>query len=133
MACFCFNARENFIFSHKYRQPKVDLSTCKRSLVFVTIRQRISSLHPAIVYEDVIFTENTHLRKDAAFLYFRLKEDSENMIFPWNRNIQKLTQIWSFLPFSQIFVRRKIFFFIQWLNVLNYITVSRAVCKVNLR
>ena len=50
------------------------------------------------------------MRNDAAFLHFCLKESSENMIFPWNGNILKLTKKWSFLPFSQIFVRRKFFF-----------------------
>ena len=32
------------------------------------------------------------------------------MIFPLNGNIRKLTKIWYFLPFSQIFVSRKLFF-----------------------
>ena len=40
------------------------------------------------------------MRKDAASLHFRLKESSENMIFPWNGNIWKL-KILSFHKFSQ--------------------------------
>ena len=32
------------------------------------------------------------------------------MIYPWNENIPKLIKIWSFLSFSQIFLRRKFFF-----------------------
>ena len=68
------------------------------------------------IYVRLLYTKisylrkNTHLRKDAAFLDFPLKESSKNMIFPWNRNIRKLTKICSFLPFSLIFVRRKIIF-----------------------
>ena len=41
-----------------------------------------------------------HLLKDAAFLHFRLKESSENTIYPWNGSIQKQTKLWSFLHFS---------------------------------
>ena len=59
MACFRCNTTKNFIFLLKYRQRNVYLGTSKKSLVFVTIR---------------------HLRKDAAFLQFRLKESSENVI-----------------------------------------------------
>ena len=110
MACFRCNTTENFIFSLKYRQRKVDLNTSKKSLVFVTIRHHIRLSYTKISY----LRKNTHLRKDAAFLHFRLKERWENMIFLWNANIQKLTKIWSCLPFSQIFVRRKFFSFMQW-------------------
>ena len=39
----------------------------------------MSSLRTAIVYENL--SKNTHLRKDTAFLHFRLKESSENMNF----------------------------------------------------
>ena len=67
----------------------------------------MSSLRTAIVYENL--SKNTHLRKDTAFLHFRLKESSENMIFPWNENTRKLTKIWSFLLFSQIFVKQLFF------------------------
>ena len=107
MACFRCNTTENFIFLLKYRQRKVDLNTSKKSLVFVTIRH----LYVQLSYTKISYLrKNTHLRKDAAFLHFRLKESSENMIFLWNGKIRKLTKIWSFLPFSQIFVRRKFFF-----------------------
>ena len=111
MACFRCNTTENFIFLLKYRQQKVDLNTSKKSLVFVTIRH----LYVQLSYTKISYLrKNTHLRKDAAFLHFRLKERWENMIFLWNANIQKLTKIWSCLPFSQIFVRRKFFSFMQW-------------------
>ena len=54
--------------------------------------------------------KNTYLRKDTAFLYFLLRESSENLTFAWNGNTRELTKIWSFLSFSLIFVRRKFFF-----------------------
>ena len=110
MAYFRCNTTENFIFSLKYRQRKVDLNTSKKSFVFATIRHRKFHLYVQLSYTKISYLrKNTHLRKDAAFLHFCLKESSENMIFPWNGNIQKLTKI-SFLPFSQIFVGRKFFF-----------------------
>ena len=108
MACFRCNATENFIFSLKYHQRKVDLNTSQKSLVFVTIWLRKFHLYVKLSYTKISYLrENTHLRKDAAFLHFRLKESSENMIYPWNGNIQKQTELWSFLHFSQIFVRQK--------------------------
>ena len=111
MACFCCNTTENFIFSLKYRQRKVDLNTSKKSFVFATIRHRKFHLYVQLSYTKISYLrKNTHLRKDAAFLHFHLKEMSENMIFPWNGNIGKQTKIWSFLHFSQIFVRQKFFF-----------------------
>ena len=100
MDCFRCNKTENFIFSPKYCQRKVGLIRQKKFLVYVQLSYtKISCLH-----------KNTHLQKDAAFLHFHLKESSENVIFPWNGKIRKLTKIWSFLSFSQIFVRRKFFF-----------------------
>ena len=74
--------------------------------------------------------KNTHLRKDAAFLHFRLKESSENMIFPWNGNIRKLTKIWSFLSFSQIFVSRKFFFSCSNHRFQEPYNVKLAKCKL---
>ena len=122
MACFRCNTTENFIFLLKYRQRKVDLNTSKKSLVFVTIRH----LYVQLSYTKISYLrKNTHLRKDAAFLHFRLKESSANMIFPLNGNIQKQMKIWSFLHFSQIFVRRKFFFSWSESNNLNYSIVPK--------
>ena len=68
-------------------------------------------LYAQLSYTKISYlSKNTHLRKDAAFSHFCLKESSENMIFSWNEKIQKLVKIWSFLSFSQIFVRRKFLF-----------------------
>ena len=111
MTCFRCNATENFIFSLKYRQRNVDLNTSKKSLVFVTIQHSNFHLYVLESCTKISYLcKNTHLQKDAAFLHFRLKESSENMIFPWNVNIPKLKKIWSFLPFSKTFLRQKLFF-----------------------
>ena len=110
MVCFRFNEIEDFIFLLKFRQRKDDLNTSKKSLVFVTIRHRKFYLYVQLLYTKISYLcKNKHLQKDAAILHFLLKESSGN-IFTWNTNIQKLTKIWSFLPFSQIFVKRKFFF-----------------------
>ena len=83
MACVRCNAAENFIFSLKYLQRKVDLNTSKKFLVFVTIRHRKLDFYVKLSYRKISYLrENTHLRKDAAFLHIRLKEISENMIYP---------------------------------------------------
>ena len=119
-------------------------------LFFAVIQQKISSFHLNIVnekltqtlaknrlfslqcdIENFIFTsylrKNTHLRKDAAFLHFRLKESSEN-IFPWNGNIRKLTKKWSFLSFSQIFVRQKSFFSCS--AILSFFTLNMPIRRL---
>ena len=62
--------------------------------------------------ENFIFTYSFHIWKFDIYPIihicvksrFGLKESLENMIFLWNRNLKKLTNIWSFLPFSEIFV-----------------------------
>ena len=77
MACFRCNTTENLILSLKYRQRKFDLKASEKTPVFVTIR------HPATVYENFIFTlKIRNLQKHAALLRFRLKEISENLVFP---------------------------------------------------
>ena len=111
MACFLCNTTENFMSLHIYCKGKVDLNISKKPLVFATIPHRRFHLYVQLSYPKISYLpKNTHLRKDAAFLHFCLKESSENRIFPWNGNTQKLTKIWSFLHFPQIFVRRKFFF-----------------------
>ena len=90
---------------------KVYLNASEKLLVFVTIPHRKFHLYVQLSYTKISYLrKNTHLRKDAAFLHFPLKESSKNMIFPWNGNIRKLVKKWSFLSFLQIFVRRKFFF-----------------------
>ena len=111
MAGFRCNTAENFIFSLKYRQRKVELNANEKSLVSVKIRHAKFHLYVQLSYTQISYLrKNTHLRKDTAFSHFRLKESSENMMFPWNGNIRKLTKKLSFLSFSQIFIKRKLFF-----------------------
>ena len=111
MSCFRWNTTENFIFLLKYRQQKVDLNTSKKSLVFVRIRQRKFHLYVQVSFTKISYVpRNMHLRKDAAFLHFRLRESSDNIISQWNGNLRKLTKLWYFLSFLQIFERRKLFF-----------------------
>ena len=80
MACFRYNKTENVIFSLKYRQRKVDLNATKKSLVFVTIRHRkkISSLRPAIVYENFIFTQEYAFVERCYFLTFSFEGKFRN-------------------------------------------------------
>ena len=116
MACFCCDTTENVIFSLKFHQRKVDLNTGKKSIAFLTIRHKKFHLYVQLSFTKIPnLCKSTHLRKDAAFLHFRLKESSENKIFSWNENIWKITKVLSFLSFSEIFIRRKFFFFfMQW-------------------
>ena len=75
MACFRRNTTENFIFLLKYRQRKVDLNTSKKPLVFVTIRQKISSLRAAITYENFIFTQKyTFAKRSYIFVWRKVKK-----------------------------------------------------------
>ena len=92
----------NFIFSLKYRQRKVDLNAGEKSLLFVTKLHRKFHLYAQLSYTKISYLrKNTHLRKDAVFLHFRLKGISENMIFPWNENIRKLMKYDIFSPFHK--------------------------------
>ena len=126
MACFRCNMTENFIFSLKYCQRKVDPNTSRKSHVFGTIRHRQFHLYVQLSYTKISYLcKNTHLWNDAASLHFPLKESSENMIYPWNGNIRKETKIWSFLHFSQIFLRWK-FFFSCSVNNLQILAIKNA-------
>ena len=130
MACFCCDTTENFIFSPRYRQQKVDLNTSEKSLVFVKTRHRKFCSYVQLSYKKSSYLrKNTHLRKDVAFLHFRLKESSENMIFPRNGNIRKTN---GNMIFSVVFTNfwRKFFFhavtFIS-ANIKNSNTLSNTI------
>ena len=130
MVCFLCNKTENFILLLKYCQRKVYLNACKKSLVFVTTRHRKYNLYVQLSFTKISYLrKSTHLRKDAAFWHFHSKKSSENMIFPWNGNIRKLTKIWFFLSFSKIFVRRKLYFSCS----ANLHQLSRSVTKIYLK
>ena len=103
----------------------------KNRFFFVTKRHRKFHPYAQLPHTKISYLlKNKHLRKDAAFLHFRLIESSENMIFPWNGNMRKLMKIWSFLPFSQIFVRRKFLFSCSVINYLRkFYLFSHSNCS----
>ena len=86
----------NLIFSFKYRQQEVDQNVNEKLLIFVTIRQKISSLNFSYLtrkFQIYAFAER------CCFLTFSFKGKFKNIIFPWNGNIRKLMKIWPFLFF----------------------------------
>ena len=110
MACFRCNTTEIFIFLLKYCQRKVDLNISKKSLVFVTIRQKISSLRPAIVYENFIFTRKYAFTERCCFLTFSFEAKLRKYDISGKRKHTKINEHIIFSTFLQIFVRRKSFF-----------------------
>ena len=66
-------------------------------------------LRLAIVYENFIFTPKYAFAERCCFLGFSF-EGKLKQYDIWNGNIRKLTKICSSLPFSLIFIRRKIIF-----------------------
>ena len=97
----------NFIFSFKYRQQKVDQNVSEKLLIFVTIRQKISSLNFSYLtrkFQIYAFVER------CCFLTFSFKGKFKNMIFPWNGNIRKLMKIWPFLSFHKFSSEENSFF-----------------------
>ena len=99
IVCFLCNKTENFILLLKYCQRKVDLNASKKSLVFVTTRHRKYNLYVQLSFTKISYLrKSTHLQKNSAFWHFHSKKSSENIIFPWNENIRKLTKMWFFCP-----------------------------------
>ena len=124
MACFRCNTTENLIFSLIYRQQKVDLNTSKKWLVFVTIRHGKFHLYVQLLYRKISYLhKNTHLREDAAFLHFRLKESSENMRFLVKRKHAETNKKMIFPVFFTS--EMNILFFMQW----KVLIMSSKLCK----
>ena len=83
VAFFPWSKSENFIFLLKYWQRKVDQKTSEKSLVFVKEQRRKFYLYVQLWNTKILYLRKTMLlQKDAAFLHFRLKKCSENIIFP---------------------------------------------------
>ena len=81
MACFRYNTTENFIFLLKYSQQKFYLNADEKLFSFGTVWHRKFHLYVQLPYTKISYLrKHTHVRNDAAFLYFRLKESSENII-----------------------------------------------------
>ena len=113
MACFRCNTTEIFIFSLKYRQRKVDLNTSKKSLVFVTIRQKISSLRPAILYENFIFTQKYAFAERCCFLTFSFEGKLRKYDISVKRKHTKTNENMIFSTIFTNFRQTKILFFMQ--------------------
>ena len=114
MACFRCNTTVNVIFSLKYRQRKVVLNDSEKSLVFVTIRQKISFLRPAIVYKSFIFTQKYAFGERCCFLPFSF----EGMFRKYDISVKhKHTKTNEKMIFSVFFKNFcQIFFFMQCLS-----------------
>ena len=66
---------ENLIFSLKDRQRKVDLNTSKNRWFPLHMTYRKFHLYVQLSHKKISYLrKNPHLRKDAAFLHFCLKE-----------------------------------------------------------
>ena len=113
MTCFHCNKTAIFILLLKYCQRKVELNAREKSLVFVIIRHRKSRLYVQLSYTKISFLrENTHLRKDATFLHFRLKESLKNDIYV-KRKHTKTNENMIFPVLFTSFRKTKILFFMQ--------------------
>ena len=110
MACFRCNTTEIFIFSLKYRQRKVDLNTSKKSLVFVTIRQKTSSLRPAILYENFIFTQKYAFAERCCFLTFSFEGKLRKYDISVKRKHTKTNKNMIFSALHTCFCKTKILF-----------------------
>ena len=116
MACFRCNTTENFIFLLKYRQRNVDLSTSKKLLVFVSIRHtKMSSLHPAIIYEKFIFTQKYALAERCCFLTFSFEGNIRKYDISVKRKHTKTNKNMIISALFTNFRKTKILFFVQWL------------------
>ena len=112
MACFRCNTTENFIFLLKYRQRNVDLSTSKKLLVFVSIRHtKMSSLHPAIIYEKFIFTQKYALAERCCFLTFSFEGKLRKYDISMERKHTKTNENMIFSVFSTNSRKQKSFFY----------------------
>ena len=129
MACFRCNTTEIFIFSLKYRQRKVDLNTSKKSLVFVTIRQKISSLRPAILYENFIFTQKYAFAERCCFLTFSFEGKLRKYDISVKRKHTKTNKNMIFSALFTSFCKTKILFFIYWSKWQQYPLARKLLYK----
>ena len=111
MACFLCNMTEIFISLLEYRQRKVDLNTSKKSLVFVKIRQKISSLRPAILYENFIFTQKYAFAERCCFLTFSFEGKLRKYDISVKREHTKTNENLIFSALFTNFHKTKILFF----------------------
>ena len=110
MACFCCNTTENLIFFLIYCQRNVDLNTSKKSLIFVTIRQKILSLYPAILYEIFIFTQKYAFAERRCFLTFLIEGKLRKYDISVKRKHTKTNKNMIFSALHTYFCKTKILF-----------------------
>ena len=113
MAYFRCNMTENFIFAPKYRQWRVDLNTTKKLLVFVTIYYNISSLRPAIIYENFIFTKKYAFAKRCYFLTFSFEKKLTKYDISVKQKHTKANENMIFSALFANFCKTEILFFMQ--------------------
>ena len=113
MTCFRYNKTENFIFSLKYRQRKVDLNTSEKSLVFVTIRHR--KFHPYVQLSHKKISnlrKNKHFGEIYCFLTFSFEGKFRKYISVKGKHI-KTNENMIFSVLFTNFGRTKFLFFMQ--------------------
>ena len=113
MACFRCNTTEDFIFSLKYRQRKVDVNTSKKLLVFITIQ--------AIIYENFIFTQKYAFAERCCFLTFSFEGNVRKYDISVKRKYTKTNENMIFSALFTNFCKTKILFFIQYHYRINWI------------
>ena len=128
MACFLCNMTEIFISLLEYHQRTVDLNTSKKSLVFVTIRQKISSLRPAILYENFIFTQKYAFAERCCFLTFSFEGKLRKYDISVKREHTKTNENLIFSALFTNFHKTKILFFFMQCNEMNVL----IICKTNI-
>ena len=89
---------------------EADLNTSKKLLVFVTIRQKISSLRPAIIYENFIFTPEYAFAEKCCFLKFSFEQKFRKYDIPVKRKHTKTYENTIFPAFFTNFRKKKFFF-----------------------
>ena len=92
---------------------EADLNTSKKSLVFITIRQKTSSLRPAIVYENFIFTQKYAFAERCCFLKFSFERKFRKYDISVKRKHTKTYENTIFPAFFTNFHKTKILFFMQ--------------------
>ena len=114
MACFRCHTTEDFIFSLKYCQRKVDLNASEKSLVFDTIWHRKFHLYVSYRIQNFIFTHKYAFAEWCCFLTFLFegKFRKYDISVKW-----KHTETNEKMIFSALFTnlrKTKILFFMQW-------------------
>ena len=111
MACFRCNTTENFIFSPKYCQRKVDLNTSEKCL-FSLQYDRTFHLYVQLSYTKISYLrKNTHFWKDA--FTFSLEGKFRKYDISVKRKHTKTNENMIFFVLFKNFCKTKIILFMQ--------------------